>query len=99
MAAAVQVHDDVAHLVPLPGPVLDRDASTPVELFRWACFLDQGHPQSVSRERSVEALVEAADDDVTKLLQARNYALRALGLGVGTRGVVDLITEALDQAA
>jgi hypothetical protein len=97
--AAVQVHDDTAFLVPLPEPTFADATSTPEELFRWACFLDQGQPQSVSRERSVDALLAAADDDPAALLGARHYALRALGLGVGARTVVDLLQEALDRSS
>ena len=97
--AAVQVHDDTAFLVPLPDQTFAHESTSAEELFRWACFLDQGQPQSVSRERSVDALIAAADEDRDALLRARHYALRALGLGVGTRAVVDLLQEALDRSA
>jgi len=96
--AALQVHDGVGHLAPLPGPGIG-DHQTPEELFRWACFLDQGQPNSVSREHAVDALLSAADGDCELVLRARRYALRAMRLGVGTRGVVDLLQDALDRPA
>jgi hypothetical protein len=95
--AAVQIHDDTATLAPLPEPRFGQDTSTPEELFRWACFLDQGQNESVSRARAVDALLAAAEHDRGVIVGARVYALRALGLGVGTRGVVDLLQDALDQ--
>jgi hypothetical protein len=94
--AIAHVHDE-AFLAPLPDTGFGTPNETPEELFRWACFLDQGQPQSVTREHSVDALLEAAADDRDLLVRSRHYAVRALAHGVGTRGVVDLLQDALDR--
>jgi hypothetical protein len=94
--ALAHVHDE-ASLPPLPDTGFGTPHETPEELFRWACFLDQGQPQSVSRAHSVDALIEAADADRDLIVRSRHYALRALAHGVGTRGVVDLLQDALDR--
>ena len=79
-------------------PDLASSAAPPIdELFRWARFLALGEALSVSRHRAVEAVLEAADYDRNAIYAARLYALRALGRGLATRDVVDLLEAALDE--
>jgi hypothetical protein len=64
------------------------------QLFRWARFLDQGEGRCVSRQRALDALIDAADRDRELIDQTWLYALRSLAQGVGTRSVVALLDAA-----
>src|SRR5262245_49286931 len=79
--------------------IIDRPLLSPGDLFRWARFLDQGQALSVSRERAVTALLEAAGADADALYDAYLISVRALGDGVATRSVVELLRDAKQYEA
>ena len=81
----------VSDLASMTAPAAD-------ELFRWAQFLAQGEELSRARHRAIDALLEAGDYNRDAIYAARLYALRALGRGIGTRDVVDLLQAALDAS-
>jgi hypothetical protein len=95
---AVELHIEGRLLPRLPSPGFEFSDSPAIdELYRWARFLAQGEQGSVSRQRSIEALLEIVDNNRDALYAARLCGLRALRRGLGTRDVIDLIQAALDS--
>lgn len=68
------------------------------ELLRWAAWLDDGDQSGMSRERSVDALLEAADGEPGVLTAAWVCGLRGQREGSVTRNAVELLRMAIDRA-
>jgi len=68
------------------------------ELLRWAAWLDDGSQSGISRERSVDALLEAADGELGVLTAAWRCGLRAQREGAVTRNAVEVLRLAIDRA-
>jgi hypothetical protein len=96
---AVELRTPPEQLLPrLSIPGLDfTPAPGADELFRWAQFLAQGEQADACRQRSIDALIEAADHDRDALYSARMYALRALRNGAGTRRTLELLDATIER--
>jgi hypothetical protein len=85
--------------IPFPTEADWSARRDPTELLRWARFLDQGDAWSVSRRRSVEALLEAAAQDDGVLRAALAEATMAMSDGDCAHGVIELLEDALHEIA
>jgi hypothetical protein len=74
-----------------------RDPAEEVELFRWACFLDQADTMSAFDDPAVDALLDAAEGDQDLLHAAWMHALRAQRYGAAKRSTVELVHRALER--
>jgi hypothetical protein len=75
----------------------ERGGPAAEELLRWAAWLDDGNQSGVSRERSVDALLEAADGEPGVLTAAWICGLRRQREGTVTRNAVELLRMAIDR--
>ncbi len=74
-----------------------RGSAAAEELLGWASWLDDGNRSGMSRERSVDALVEAADGEPSVLTAAWICGLRRQREGTVTRNAVELLRLAIDR--
>ena len=84
--------DDLAFLPEREAHTLEAE-----ELLRWAAWLDDGGQPGTSREQALDALLEAADQDVGTLTAAWVCGLRAQRDGTVTRRAVELLRATIDR--
>jgi hypothetical protein len=92
----------VSELVPKDTAFLPErraaGASAAEELLRWAVWLDRGDHVGSGRDRSLDALVEAAEGNLVLLTTAWRRGLRARREGTARRTTVELLRAAVDRA-